>query len=279
MGNLKIENVARGGSMDKRKVIYYSDEMNDEFSTAEITPRTIDENYVYIYDSKFKRFTHFFWYRIVATPIAMAYVRLVFGHKIKGRGKFEKHRKDGYFMYGNHTQDIADPFIPNMINLPKTNYVVVHANNVSMPVLGKITPSLGALPIPEGMKGYKNFLEAIDTRISQGHCVVIYPEAHIWPYYTKIRNFPDTSFAYPAKSGTPVYCFTNTYHKRRFFKHPRIITYVDGPFYPDMDQPLKARRKELRDKVYQAMCRRAKNSDHEQIKYIRKTDGGTETND
>ena len=195
------------------------------------------------------------------------------------RGKFEKHRKDGYFMYGNHTQDIADPFIPNMINLPKTNYVVVHANNVSMPVLGKITPSLGALPIPEGMKGYKNFLEAIDTRISQGHCVVIYPEAHIWPYYTKIRNFPDTSFAYPAKSGTPVYCFTNTYHKRRFFKHPRIITYVDGPFYPDMDQPLKARRKELRDKVYQAMCRRAKNSDHEQIKYIRKTDGGTETND
>ncbi|MBQ9870447.1 MAG: 1-acyl-sn-glycerol-3-phosphate acyltransferase [Eubacterium sp.] len=265
--------------MDKRKVIYYSDEMNDEFSTAEITPRTIDENYVYIYDSKFKRFTHFFWYRIVATPIAMAYVRLVFGHKIKGRGKFEKHRKDGYFMYGNHTQDIADPFIPNMINLPKTNYVVVHANNVSMPVLGKITPSLGALPIPEGMKGYKNFLEAIDTRISQGHCVVIYPEAHIWPYYTKIRNFPDTSFAYPAKSGTPVYCFTNTYHKRRFFKHPRIITYVDGPFYPDMDQPLKARRKELRDKVYQAMCRRAKNSDHEQIKYIRKTDGGTETND
>ncbi len=279
MGDLKLENVARGGSMDKRKVIYYSDEMNDEFSTAEITPRTIDENYVYIYDSKFKRFTHFFWYRIVATPIAMAYVRLVFGHKIKGRGKFEKHRKDGYFMYGNHTQDIADPFIPNMINLPKTNYVVVHANNVSMPVLGKITPSLGALPIPEGMKGYKNFLEAIDTRISQGHCVVIYPEAHIWPYYTKIRNFPDTSFAYPAKSGTPVYCFTNTYHKRRFFKHPRIITYVDGPFYPDMDQPLKARRKELRDKVYQAMCRRAKNSDHEQIKYIRKTDGGTATND
>jgi 1-acyl-sn-glycerol-3-phosphate acyltransferase len=279
MGDLRLENVARGGSMDKRKVIYYSDEMNDEFSTAEITPRTIDENYVYIYDSKFKRFTHFFWYRIVATPIAMAYVRLVFGHKIKGRGKFEKHRKDGYFMYGNHTQDIADPFIPNMINLPKTNYVVVHANNVSMPVLGKITPSLGALPIPEGMKGYKNFLEAIDTRISQGHCVVIYPEAHIWPYYTKIRNFPDTSFAYPAKSGTPVYCFTNTYHKRRFFKHPRIITYVDGPFYPDMDQPLKARRKELRDKVYQAMCRRAKNSDHEQIKYIRKTDGGTETND
>ena len=125
-----------GCDMDKRTVIYYSDELNDEFSTAEITPRPIDENYVYIHTSRFKRFTHFFWYRIVATPIAFAYVKLVFGHRVKGRQKFRKHRKDGYFTFGNHTQDIADPFIPNMINFPKTNYVVVHANNVSMPVLG-----------------------------------------------------------------------------------------------------------------------------------------------
>lgn len=261
-----------GGMMDKRKVIYYTDELNDEFSTTEITPRKIDENYVYIYNTPFKRFTHFFWYRIVATPIAYAYVRLTFGHQIRGRQKFEKHKADGYFMYGNHTQDIADPFIPNMINFPKTNYVVVHPNNVSMPGLGKITPSLGALPIPEGIRAYKNFLDAIDTRIAEGHCVVIYPEAHIWPYYTKIRNFPDTSFAYPAKSGTPVYCFTNTYHKRRFRAQPRIVTYIDGPFYPDMEKPLKARRKELRDKVYRCMCRRAKLSDHEQIKYIKRED-------
>ena len=259
--------------MDKRKVIYYTDELNDEFSTAEITPRQIDENYVYIHTTPFKRFTHFFWYRIIATPIAFAYVKLVFGHRVRGRQRFRKHSKDGYFVYGNHTQEIGDPFIPNMINFPKTNYVVVHPNNVSMPVLGKITPSLGALPIPEGLAAYKNFLDAIDTRISEGHGVVIYPEAHIWPYYTKIRNFPDTSFAYPAKSGTPVYCFTNTYHKRRFFKHPRIVTYVDGPFYPDMEKPLKARRKELRDKVYRCMCKRAEKSDHEQIKYIKAGSG------
>ena len=105
--------------MDKRKVIYYSDELNDEFSTAQITPRTIDEDYVYIHTSKFKKFTHFFWYRIVATPIAYAYIRLVFGHKTKGMHKFKKHKDDGYFMFGNHTQDIADPFIPNMINFPR----------------------------------------------------------------------------------------------------------------------------------------------------------------
>ncbi len=255
--------------MDKRTVIYYTDELNDEFSIAEITPRKIDENYVYIHTSLFKRFTHFFWYRIIATPIAFFYMKLVFGHRTKGREKLKKHRRDGYYLFGNHTQDIGDAFIPNMSTFNKTVYMVVHPNNVSMPVLGKVTPSLGAIPIPEGMKAYKNFLDAIETHIEMGHAVTIYPEAHIWPYYTKIRNFPDTSFAYPAKKGTPVYCFTNTYHKRRVFRHPRIITYIDGPFYPDMDLPMKARKKELRDTVYNCMCKRAELSTHVQIRYIK----------
>jgi 1-acyl-sn-glycerol-3-phosphate acyltransferase len=255
--------------MDKREVIYYTDELNDEFSIAQIEPRSIDENYVYIHTSLFKRFTHFFWYRVIATPIAFLYVKLTFGQKSKGRRKLWKHRRDGYFMYGNHTQDIGDAFIPNVSSFPKTDYIIVHANNVSMPVLGKITPSLGALPLPEGMQAYKNFLNAVETRIEEGHAVVIYPEAHIWPYYTKIRNFPDTSFAYPAKLGSPVYCFTNTYHKRKFRKQPKIVTYIDGPFYPDMDLPIKARKKELRDMVYRTMVKRAEKSDHVQIRYIK----------
>ena len=35
--------------MNKQEIIYYSDELNDEFSGAEITPRKIDENYKYIH--------------------------------------------------------------------------------------------------------------------------------------------------------------------------------------------------------------------------------------
>lgn len=256
--------------MDKRKVIYYTDELNDEFSVTQITPKKIDSSYVYIHDSLFKKFTHFFWYRIVATPIAFFYVRITFHHKTVGRKAFKECRKQGYFMYGNHTHDIGDAFIPSMLNFPRNNYVVVHPNNVSMPYLGRVTPSLGALPIPDEREAFRNFNNAIDTHISRKHTVVVYPEAHIWPYYTKIRPFPDTSFTYPARLNAPVYCFTNTYHKQRFFKRPKMITYIDGPFYPDPDKPLKLRRKELRDKVYETMCRRAENSDHIQIQYIRK---------
>lgn len=256
--------------MDDRKVIYYSDELNDEFSIAQIEPITIDENYVYIHDSLFKRFTHFFWYRIVATPIAFFYVKFKFHHKIVGRKAFKKCRDKGYFMYGNHTQIVGDPFIPNMLNFPRHDYIIVHPNNVSMHILGKVTPSLGALPLPDDKGAYRNFLKAIETHIQRRHTVVIYPEAHIWPYYTDIRPFPDTSFSYPAKLDAPVYCFTNTYHKRKHGREPKIITYVDGPFYPDHDLPMRMRKHDLRERVYKTMKERAKLSNHVQIQYIKR---------
>ena len=243
---------------DKREVIYYSDELNDEFSVAQITPKKIDGSYAYCRDSAFGRFARFFWYRVVFTPIAFAYVKLAFRHKVVGAEVLKPFADKGYFIYGNHTQDIGDAFMPNVMNFPKRNYVIVHPNNVSMPFLGRLTPFLGALPLPDDMEAARNFSAAVDRRISEGHCVVIYPEAHIWPYYTGIRPFRDDSFIYPVKYGTPTFCFTNTYQKIRLSKKPRIVTYIDGPFYPDASRSPREQRNELRDKVYNTMLERSK---------------------
>ncbi|MBE6683120.1 MAG: hypothetical protein E7595_03085 [Ruminococcaceae bacterium] len=256
--------------MDKRKVIYYTDELNNEFSTAQIEKKNIDENYIYCHNSLFKRFTRFFWYRIIATPFAFIYTKISFGHRTFGRKKLNSFKGTGYFLYGNHTQDIGDAFLPTMINFPQSDYCIAHANNVSMPILGHITPSLGALPLPDDLKAYKNFISAINRRIGEGNTVVVYPEAHIWPYYTKIRPFTDVSFKYPVDLDTPVFCFTNTYKKRKLRRKPRIITYIDGPFYPDSTLSKRERRQKLRDEVYNAMCTRAKESDIEIIKYIKR---------
>lgn len=256
--------------MDKRKVIYYEDELNDEFSTAKINAIPIDSSYVYDYPGFFKKFTHFFWYRIVATPIAFLYVKLALHHSTTNRSVLKPYRRTGIFIYGNHTQPIGDAFIPSMLTFPQNVYLIVHPNNVSMPLLGKITPSLGALPLPDGIKAFHNFLKAIGKRIAGKRAVVIYPEAHIWPFYTKIRPFKDTSFRYPVKYDAPIFCFTNTYKKRRFSKKPRIVTYIDGPFFADKSLSLKERQRDLRDKVYSAMQNRAKCSVVEMIKYIKK---------
>ena len=251
------------------KITYYSDELNDEFSTAQITPKRIDENYTYIHNGIWKKFTHFFWYRIIATPLAFLYLKLYFGHRIVNKKVLKQAGESGWFLYGNHTHFMADAFIPTMISIPKDTYVIVHPNNVSMPFLGRITPSLGALPLPDDAGAAKHFIHAVETRIGQGHGVTIYPEAHIWPYYTGIRPFKDTSFRYPVKEGVPVFCFTNTYQKRKWRKTPQIVTYVDGPFYPDTEKSGKEQRKLLRDAVYHTMCKRAEKSNVTLIKYVK----------
>lgn len=253
--------------MKERKVIVYRDELNDEFSEAQITPKKIGDDYVYLHTSLWKRFTHFFWYRVVATPTAVLYLKGSFHHRIVNRKVLKPYRKTGYFLYGNHTQDIGGAFIPSMVTFPKTAYVIVHPNNVSMPFLGRVTASMGALPLPDTMRANRNFVQAVETRFREGNAIVIYPEAHIWPYYTKIRPFPDASFSYPLRLNSPVFCFTDTYQKRKFGKKPRIVTYVDGPFFPNSDLPLAARRADLRDRVYQTMCERSKRSEVEYIKY------------
>lgn len=252
------------------RVIYFTDELHEEFSEAVIPPKPIDENWVYVHTSPWKKFTHFFWYRMVATPIAFFYLKCKFRHKIVGREKLKHKKNEGYFLFGNHTQPIGDALIPTFLSMPKHAYVVVNPSNLNVPVVGPVTPSLGALPLPGNMAAAKNFARAIETRYREGRAVVIYPEAHIWPYYTGIRPFPDDSFSYPIRLGAPVYCFTNTYQARKHGKKPRIVTYIDGPFYPDGNLTGAARRRDLRDRVYAQMKARSENSTVEVIRYVRK---------
>jgi len=257
------------GSKAGVKVIYYRDELNDEFAGSHIKARKIGPDYVYLRESAGGRIAHFLLYRIIAMPLANLYMKLKFRQRIIGREKL-KSVSGGCFMYANHTQNGGDAVNPGVIcGSGPDAYVVVHPDNVSMPVLGRLTPYMGALPLPEGTAAYRNFLEAIGKLTGQGKRVAIYPEAHIWPYYTGIRPFRDTSFAYPVKLDVPAFAVTNTYQARKHSKKPRIVTYIDGPFYPDGTLPAKARQKDLRDRVYVKMCERAKLSTVKVVEYIK----------
>ena len=256
------------------QTIYYQDELNDEFAGDHIQAKTIDGSYRYIRDGFWGKIAHVFWYRIIAIPLAKCYMKLHFRHRIEGREALKKAGKSGYYMYGNHTHPLCDALIPTMVQVrhPKDTYVIVHPNNVSMPVLGRITPYLGALPLPDDMDATKNFVRAVEQHIKENKCVMIYPEAHIWPYYTDIRPFKDTSFRYPVQTKVPVFCLTNTYQRRGKSKTPQIVTYIDGPFYPDEALSAKAQKEMLRNAVYETMKARAKNNSMELVHYVRKQD-------
>jgi 1-acyl-sn-glycerol-3-phosphate acyltransferase len=253
------------------KVIYYTDELNDEFSSAAITPKRIDGSYRYLRNGCLDTIAHILLYRIIAVPLGWIFLKIKFGHIIIGKDKLKCSSDIGYYLYGNHTNDVADAFIPSMVTFPKKASVIVHPNNVSMPILGTVTPYMGAIPLPDDKAAMKNFKAVLNKTIKDNNPIVIYPEAHIWPYYTDIRNFGDSSFHYPVSDDVPVYCFTNTYHKKRFGKGCKIITYVDGPFYPDKNALTpKLKRQSLRNQVYDAMKIRAKENTFTKIRYIKK---------
>ena len=255
---------------NQKKTVYYSDELNDEFAGDSIKARHIDETYFYGDKSPWWMFKSWFWYRLIAHPIAIAYLKISHHWKIVNKKVIKQGRRSSFFIYGNHTNNGADALIPTFTSFPKKTYVIVHPNNVSMPVLGKVTPYLGALPLPDNMAATKNFMNVIKMRVEQNASIMIYPEAHIWPYYTKIRPFTDLSFRYPVQYDKPVFCLTNTYQKRKCSSKPKMVTYVDGPFYADKSLSSKEQRKDLRDRVYNTMVERAKNSNVELINYVKK---------
>lgn len=252
------------------KTVYYTDELNDEFSDAVICARTIDETYKYVPKNPFWKIGSFILYRIIMLPIAFLYSKIALGHKVKNKSALKAVR-GGFFLFANHTQQIGDAFMPNVVLFPKKVYMVVHPNNVSMPYLGRITKMLGAIPTPTSHKAMRNFKNAIEKRVLDGGAVVIYPEAHIWPYYTGIRNFPATSMTFPTDFNEPSFTMTTTYQRTRRGK-VRAVSYIDGPFYPDVTLPYRQRSKDLRDRIHEAMRKRSLLSDCEYIKYVKKED-------
>lgn len=262
------------------KTCYYTDELTDEFSVSNIKTRKIDKNYIYIKKGALAKFTRFFAYRIIATPIAILYSKLILGQRVKNKKALRPLKKQGYFLFVNHTQQIGDAFLPNVALFPKSVYVIVHPDNVSQKVLGKVTPYLGAIPTPTTISAMRGFKNAVEKRILEGNCVTVYPEAHIWPYYTGIRNFPATSFNFPVDFDEPCFSMTNTYKARKLFKRPRVISYIDGPFYPDKSIPKRERAEDLRNRVYEKMKERSNLSDCEYIRYLKREDTQKgETND
>jgi 1-acyl-sn-glycerol-3-phosphate acyltransferase len=261
----------------KQKTVYYSDEQNDEFSTAHITPKRIDGSYDYRISGFGNGLKHFFLYSVVARPIAALFLKLKYHHRIVGGDVIKRFIREnaagrgGFYLYGNHTNPVADALIPSMLAFPRDARVIVHPNNVSMPVLGRLTPYLGAIPLPDDREAMKNFQGAVKKVVDGGNALVIYPEAHIWPYFTGIRNFRDASFRYPAADGRPVFCFTNTYQKKRHGSGVRMTTYVDGPFFSQAQQAsMPEKRASLRNQAYKAMKLRSLNNTVELVRYVKK---------
>ncbi|MBQ9133171.1 MAG: 1-acyl-sn-glycerol-3-phosphate acyltransferase [Clostridia bacterium] len=254
--------------MKKEPETRYYRSFTDDFIEAKEQDYAIPDGYKWVRSSLGARIASAVLYGAAAV-FSSVYCRLCLHMHIENAHVLRQAKKSGAFIFANHTQPLGDVFIPALAALPRRVYVVVSPANLSIPVVGKLLPYLGALPLPDSMQGMREFHAAMEQRLAEKKYIVIYPEAHVWEYYTGIRPFPDTAFGYPVKFDNPVYAVTVTYQKRRFGKKPKMTVYADGPFYADRSLPPRGQAKALHDTVYAAMQTRSKASNCEYIRYAK----------
>ena len=254
----------------KEKIIYYKDEQNDDFVNNNISRKPLGEGFKYIHKNVFFKAFEILLYYIFACPLVYLFQKLYTHQKFVNRKVFKKVRKSGFFIYSNHTQMLNDAYIGPLAAFPKKCFVITSPDATSIKGIRAIVQALGAIPLASSLKEAKHMLSCIETRTNQKSAVMIFPEAHIWPYYTGIRNYPYQSFRYASRLQKPIFVLTNCYQKSKIFKRPKIVTFVDGPFYPNPNLSEAAAAKELRDIAYKTMCERAKeHSIYEYIKYVK----------
>ena len=247
-----------------KKTIYYRDLQNDDFANNALIPKPIPPDFPFAVTNVFWRILEVFLYRLVATPIVWVIGKAGFGLRIKNRRALRRLRGTGYYLYGNHTQDMMDAYTPTLACFPRHAHIVVSPQAVSTALLRYPVQLLGGIPVPDSVKGKSAFMRALSYRIEQKRVVTVYPEAHIWPWYTGIRPFPAVSFAYPVKDDVPVVAFVTTYRRRKLFSRltPRMTVTLSEPFYPDHTLSRAEARQKLRDQVYAFMCAEADKPDN-----------------
>lgn len=258
------------------RIFYYTSEEDDPIKTDEQEKKIkvgLPEGYEFIPKNPFVRIYSAALFRGFWI-FGQWYEKGYWGLKIHGREKLKKARGKGYVIYANHTNPFHDVFGPAMV-ANRRIFTIISPVNLEIPGIGKFLPMIGGLPLGSTADEKKAFNEAVDKRLKQKKCLVIYPEAHVWPYATKIRKFPagDKSFKYATRNNLPIFTMTTTYHKRKDKKYgdlPRMEVYLDGPFWPDPKLSEEENRAKLAKEAYNSMTKNSKYNTYEYFKYIKK---------
>ena len=163
--------------------------------------------------------------------------KLVYKQKIINKQLLKKFRFTPYLLYGviNNSDDIH---LSQVVLHPRGNLTVACKDNSDF-----------SAAIKGELRDYK-------------------PVSILLSYERLLKNEAD-EFIYPISFDVPAFSFTNVYKKRKFSKKPKIITYIDGPFYASSSLSLSEQKKQLREQVLECILERSQLTDNEFKDYKR----------
>ena len=257
-----------------KKIIYYKDELKDDFLNTKTSLNVIvDGGYNYLPKNIFFKIASFWFYFLFAFPLVFLVNYLFFGISVKGRKNLKYLRKQGYFIYSNHTSFRDSWLGPISIAPFRKVYVISNKDAIQIPVVNVITKFAGALPVADTVSGLKNLNLAIIELIKKKKVVTIFPEAHIWPYYTKIRPFPLTSFRFASITNSPAVPVAVCYKKRKFLgniRSPKMHVYIGKPVYPKQELTDRENATYLKNEVFNYIKKTVeKESTYAYVEYVK----------
>lgn len=195
----------------------------------------IDEDYDFIPSSIIFKIVSRLLYSI-ACPILYIYAKIFCGLKINGLENLRK-TKGAKITVSNHVHFLDCAFV-SISNFPSPIYFPTIESNFGIPIINVIIKLLNALPIPTKIESKKKFRESIDKLLKDEKTIHFYPEASLWPYYDKIRNFKNGAFIFATNNNVPIIPMVYTYRKpSNLMKYIKIKPYITlnilEPVYPN----------------------------------------------
>ena len=234
----------------------YTNLKGDEQVTHNWAPLSfeINNNYDYVLNNPmFKLISN-----ILSLPIfIILYIidKIFLGFYVINKNKIVKDK--GFVSISNHIHYL-DCTLIGLIYYPNRVHYPTIEENFKIPFVRKLIRLLYAMPIPKDRIKKDRFYLQINKAFKRKFILHMYPEAAMWAYYEKIREFKYGAFKIAVDANVCVQPIKFVFTKPKglykvYKKKKRICAVVLDPLYPNMKLEYRDRIKDLRDRTYESM--------------------------
>lgn len=232
------------------------DENSDIIKLWEPLQFNIDEKYKYIQTGTLFSICSNLLYYGIAFPILKILTKLIYDFKIEGKENI-RDLKGGAISISNHVL-FLDCAMVGLAFGTEEIYYTTREESFKIPFVRKLIKLLRAIPIPKKISNKEQFTQKINDIVQTGKVVHFYPEAALWPYYEKIRNFKNGAFNFAVNNNVPiipmVFKFREPKGIRKFLKRKKDVTLVVlEPIMPGKLNNRKQNIENLKQNVHNKM--------------------------
>lgn len=199
----------------------------------------------------------------IATPLLFLWTRVVLGVRVEG-GKNLRGLSSGALTVCNHVHLLDSALVCTAL-FPRKMVFPTLTSNLGSLFPGVLVNLFGGTPVPEKMFDMKLFFDEMEMRLLMGEIVHFFPEGHLVPYDTSLRNFKSGAFRLAAKARVPIVPLTISFSSpkgiyRLIRKKPVMRLKISEPLYPtdaDVKQDMRRRLKLARRKMETSLTQSA----------------------